>query len=432
MVAPKSGYSMKKTTRRHVLGLLGGAGFLAACEDDSPGKLNAGSGGNGAGTGGRSDGSGGRGSAGDGTGGASGEGGGELGGAGGAGTTDGKLSLEEREKLVLGEYIPGPKTTGLLPGWTPADLDPVYPPAGQNHINITTPQTYENKIFWGEVRINAPAVFRNCMFAGADPVTYTSASGIIRCFGANTPQWEAHDCVIDPALWLDPTVVRPGGAAPTDLATWRFRLAWTTGIYGGACTLRRCEITNVQDGFGLIQAMADENDTDSFSLVEGCWIHRMIYYRGEGWHQPEGTHSDVVQTHVGRNLTLRGNMLGGERDPVGYAADPGYNSGDDAQNACLMLKQERSFDEFDRIENVLIEKNFWQGGVYCINHAFSESRPNMFETTQIRDNYFIRRANSQYVIRHENFVDCYSNNRIVDVHPDGTFTVGELIPYNKG
>ena len=119
-------------------------------------------------------------------------------------------------------------------------------------------------------------------------------------------------------------------------------------------------------------------------------------------------------------------------DEAGYEANPGYNSGDDAKNAILMLKQEVSNDELDRIENVLIEKNFFQGGVYCINHSFSESRPNLFETTQIRDNYFVRRGNGRYVIRHTDFADCYSNNRIIDLTDDRGFVVGEPIGYQNG
>lgn len=416
-----------KTTRRCVLGFLGGAGWLVACDDTSGGAD---------GTGGRGSGSGERGLGGTGSGGVdgnagAGQAGGDAGGAAGHPGAGGKLTLEEREELVLGEYIPGPTTTGLLPGWAPEDLEPVYPPGTQHHINVTDPGPHENKIFWGEVRIQAPAVFRNCMFAGMDPAAYDGATGVIRCFGSGVPQWEAHDCVVDPGLWRDPTVTRPGGAAATDLATWRRGLAWTTGVYGGSCTLVRCEITNVQDGFGLIQGKEDTEDP-SFTKIEGCWIHRMIFYRGEGWHQPEGTHSDVIQTHIGSNLTLRGNMLGGARDEAGYEADPGYNSGDDAKNAALMLKQEVSNDELDRIQDVSIEKNFWQGGVFCINHAFSEGRPNMFESTRIRDNFFVRRANGQYVIRHANFVDCYSNNRVIDLTEDGGFVVGEAIDYHNG
>lgn len=424
-----------KTTRRTMLVLLGGAGWVAACSSSGGGGGGGGATGGAPGSGGGRDddpnGGGGRTGGTAGQGGAGGPDGNGTAGAAGAGTGDENLSEEERDQLVLGEYIPGPNTTGLLPGWTAGDLEPVYPSAGQNHINITTPGPHENKIFWGEVRIQAPAVFRNCMFPGQDPATYSGHSGIIRCFGSGVPQWEAHDCVIDPGLWRDPTVTRPGDAPITDLTTWRLGLSWTTGVYGGSCTLRRCEITNVQDGFGLIQAKADPDDP-SFSLIEGCWIHRILFYRGEGWHQEEGTHSDAVQTHVGSNLTLRGNMLGGVRDEAGYEANPGYNSGDDAKNAILMLKQEVSNDELDRIENVLIEKNFFQGGVYCINHSFSESRPNLFETTQIRDNYFVRRGNGRYVIRHTDFADCYSNNRIIDLTDDRRFVVGEPIGYQNG
>lgn len=347
-----------------------------------------------------------------------------------------------RDNLVLGAYIPSASTAGLLPGWAPADLTPVYPSGAATYISITSPGPYENKIFWGEVRMQSSItpVFKNCAFAGRDPVGYTTLQGLIKCYGTGYYQFTLEDCLIDGGLWLDPTVVRPGGAAPTDLQTWRRQMAYTAGLHGGRATMRRCEIKNVQDSVNWVQTKIDTSDT-SFMLMEGCWVHKNVYYWGEDWTATtDGSHSDSFQTNTGSNLTLRGNMFGGVRDMTGYNTFQGYgsgtpssyNSGDDAWNAGLMLKQEVDNGDLRRIENVLIEKNFYQSGEFCINHAYTSTRPNMFTTTQIKDNYFIRRTDSHYIIRHSNFASCYSNNRVVDLDGNGGFTVAELAPINNG
>ncbi|HZH04317.1 MAG TPA: PA14 domain-containing protein, partial [Myxococcaceae bacterium] len=206
----------------------------------------------------------------------------------------GKLSLAEREALALGSYIPGVNTTGLLPGWTPAMLTAVYPSGTSNYISITHPGPYENMLFWGEIRMQSPTppVFRNCAFAGKDPATYTTLTGVIKNYGTGYYQFEIYDSVIDPGLWRDTSVVRPGNAPITDLAAWRRGLAWSHGLHGGRATMVRVEIKNVQDGIGWVQGKNDAND-NSFTRLEGCWIHQNVYYHGSDWTStPDGTHSD--------------------------------------------------------------------------------------------------------------------------------------------
>jgi hypothetical protein len=147
--------------------------------------------------------------------------------------------------------------------------------------------------------------------------------------------------------------------------------------------------------------------------IEGNWIHGMIFYRGEGHHQPEVTHSDCIQFHTGRNITIRGNRIGGVYDPFGYSQDSSYNSGDDIYNAGIMLQQEVSSEKNDRLENILIEKNIFEGGRsggYNINH--SAKYATNFTTTLIRDNWFILRSPTHYVIRPSAWSYCYSDDRV--------------------
>jgi len=332
-----------------------------------------------------------------------------------------KLNREQREVLIIGDYIPNESNTGLLPGWTPNYLEQVIPSTPTSKYIYLNPGLYENKIFWCEVRIPDNGIsgvtFRNCIFAGADPELigndYMNGSYGLYCATNNITQWEMYDCKFDASAWFDPSLNPPGGARTGNMS---FKLRSTSGVRGGSGTMRRCEITNVQDGFSLIQYSLDESDT-SYLTIEGNWIHKMIFYKGAGHAQPEGTHSDVIQFNIGRNITIRGNRLGGFSDAYGYNQTTGYNSGDDARNSTIMLKQEVSSLPIDKLQHIIIEKNLFEGGIYCINHAAANS--NSFETTQIKNNWFIQRSPANYVICPKAWLDCYSNNKIVTWNVEG-------------
>jgi hypothetical protein len=352
-----------------------------------------------------------------------------------------KLTRAEREALVLGDYIPNETNTGLLPGWTISMLERVLPTSG-NHVSLA-PGLYENKIFWCEVRIaygTAPVIFRNCVFAGPNPDAIGDATGGgqlgrdggqgLRCWGSTIFQWEMYDSKIDPSVWFDASNNPPDGACSGNMS---YKLRHIIGIAGGSGTVRRCEITNVGDGIGIIQTA--ENDADvSFYTIEGNWIHKMIFYKGAGHHQPEGTHADGIQFHTGRNITIRGNRIGGAYSPDGYAQDPSYNLGDDIYNAGIMLQQEVSSDNNHRLENILIEKNLFEGGRpggYNINHSYKFTTNHA--TTRIRDNKFILRSPTHYVIRPSAWANRYINNKFATWNVEGvSITVGNEINYNNG
>lgn len=355
---------------------------------------------------------------------------------------DPRLSWAEREVLTLGAYIPGWKTTGLLSGWNLEDLTPITPNGSSYYITTNPGQVYENCIFWGEVRPNKVqgVTFKNCAFAGPSPAHGLTTYNSIRCYDQDTKQWWLEDCVIDPFLWSRGDLNPPGGAY--ELSDLPGLLRASIAIRGGRGTVRRVDIRNAQDGFHWIQSKANPSDP-AFLTVEGSWIHAMNYYRGP-LHpsQPEGTHSDGFQSHYGSNLILRGNMIGGAHSPFGYNQTPAYNSGDDCYNAGIMLKQETWNvsgvpDRANReIQNVLIEKNFFNGGrdgSFGINHFYNSNYPNEFTTTQIKDNFFIQRTDTDYVVRPTRFSSLYSNNKVITLNPGGeTWNVVGDVNYKTG
>ncbi len=106
------------------------------------------------------------------------------------------------------------------------------------------------------------------------------------------------------------------------------------------------------------------------------------------------THNDVFQTNNGKNITLRWNMLGGDRLQAGYDLWPGgSNQGDDAYSSIFQLQQEVSDAVADRVENLLIEENWIWGGGMGVNCSFKSAYPsNTGSTWTIRNNRFYTRG----------------------------------------
>lgn len=357
----------------------------------------------------------------------------------------------DRAALVLGTYIPVEGVTaGLLPGWTPSMLTPVFPTSSAGTIKISTPGPHRNMLFWGQVLMQSttPPVFENCAFAGRDPRDLTSTSSTVKAYGSGFYQWQAEDCLFDPGLWRDPALFGAGrgdGKTPMlDFMQWSELVArFVNTVHGGRCTIQRSILQNGSDILHSTQSMLSADDP-AFTLVEGSIVRRAAYYNAadavsKGL-RTDGNHADLLQFNAGRRFTFRGNLFGGVRDTTGYdiynaTTNPtgvSYNSGDDAFTSGVMLKQQVSTDDLRRLRDILFEKNFFQGGQYCINHPQSSTLPNDFENTIIRDNYFVRRDDGRYVIRNSAFSSCYSNNRVIDLDGSGGFTVAEPITIANG
>ncbi len=185
---------------------------------------------------------------------------------------------------------------------------------------------------------------------------------------------------------------------------------WCSAMRGGNYTIRRTEISMVPDGLCFTSPLGNVK-------AEANWIHNGLYkewnsttrnmpYAGSYY-----THTDGIQFHRGRNYVIRGNRIGGTRVPgrhhTGMAS--AISSGDDMYNSCLMIKQEVDSSWANKIENVLIERNWLTGGQASINLA--SGRGNNFASTIIRGNRFrISTWGKQYYILRSPGLGQFSHN----------------------
>lgn len=296
----------------------------------------------------------------------------------------GPIVLGGRDGLVAGVHKPTPSTVGVPAGTTLTEQ-------GTGIAMNLTPGTYTDRVFLGRVNIpagSAAYTFRNCIFAGNDPNGSDSGGSVITATASGTkPPVTLIDCTIDPSYWMT--------------AKGRTKI-WPelNGIIGGNVNVQRCEIKNVCD------AVAIHGQGYGFT-IELSWLHKGTYATGSAntGHSDQRVHSDAIQFHTGKNIVIRGNVIGGMRDMVGYQTSPFadcFNSGDDFENSGLMIKQEVSGNETDRIDNVLIDRNWIYGGQCGINFAYNPARPNTFASTTITGNVFGVRGTGWGAIRQMN------------------------------
>lgn len=253
-------------------------------------------------------------------------------------------------------------------------------------INLS-PGAYSGRRFFGRASIPSGGgtyVIRDSILCGPDPDGLESAC--INVSSSFTGTLIVEDSLFDPMPWIT-------DKGKTSLSPW------VNGINGAGFTVRRCEITNVVDGLSIIG-----NAGHSPTVIELNWIHKGYFAHDFEGQSDERTHTDAIQFHRGKNITVRGNLIGGDRDMTGYQATwpDGSNTGDDFENAGIMLKQESSNSDADRLENILIEANWFAGGMSGINFSYDPARPNTFASTIIRNNKFADREPGWGVTRRAN------------------------------
>lgn len=309
-------------------------------------------------------------------------------------------SVPNRDELVGGTYVPSASTTGPI-----GALTDMYASAGATltatkglgagYVALSA-GTYEGLRIWAQVRASGPITLRNCEIVGQDPNTFTGLTGLVRNFAAGVPHITFEDCRITQLPW---TYDHPG--RPLTAGTVRTVEPRSFGIHGGNFTLRRSEITGVQDGVNYVQNGWVVGSTVSNCLVEQSWIHGLPYqndWTGPNSPSNKQTHNDCFQTNCGKNIVIRYNMLGGWREQSGYDPWPGgTNTGDDAFSSILQLQQETSGGGVqnsieDRIENVDIRGNWIDGGQYGINMYWRSGWSGQdFSSWSVVDNKFIER-----------------------------------------
>jgi hypothetical protein len=169
--------------------------------------------------------------------------------------------------------------------------------------------------------------------------------------------------------------------------------------------------------------------------IEGCWIHNSYV---DGWAAGDPTepslgnnrtHNDCIQFHQGSNYTVRGNYLGGLRkyyvnDPNSTADEAIADSADDFDNTCIMMQQEVSSDPTIALKNILIEKNWFQGGSASFNIGFKNSNA-LNNNVVIRNNRFVPRISpggGYYIYQAGGTSPTLSNNVMDDTGLPATIT----------
>lgn len=142
--------------------------------------------------------------------------------------------------------------------------------------------TIEDKDIYGKVTVRAANVtLRNCRIRGN--ATQASNSGLVDATHASVSNLLIEDCTL---------------AASTPSVWW-------TGIIGHNYTARRCNISQVVDGFGVYNTSSPS--AQSGVLIELNYVHDLSCISPDPNHSDGKTHNDVVQIQGGGYVVIRNN-----------------------------------------------------------------------------------------------------------------------------
>lgn len=306
-----------------------------------------------------------------------------------------------RDALVYGSYDPAsdPAAYVGVPAGTTLTR---FPASGDGDFTVTANgQVIQDREIFGTVRLLAfkGVTIRRCRIWG------TLATGTDTAFiTGNSPGKSL------------------GGALIQDCELTGRGSPWCSAMRDGDYTIERCHISNVSDGLCFTSPTGKVT-------AQGNWIHNGAFMEWDSTtpNMPFAggfyTHVDGVQFHLGKDYTIRGNHIGGQRtnDPAtglayqhhtGHAAD--INAGDDMYNSSFMIKQEVDATLPNKIERVLIEKNWLHGGTATVNHPSGNG--NDFSSLTFRDNHFVRNVggNQLYILKSPSLLATYTNNTFTD------------------
>lgn len=340
-----------------------------------------------------------------------------------------KLSRAERDQLTYGDYKPSAATVGPVPE---ATLTLVGTPSTSTDVIATANnQVIQNLEIWGRIDLKSYSgvTIRDCIIHG--PLARKESSHII---GTSNDLRGA--TIIDSALvGRSVTVPASYNDVPNpDAGKVNQANEWVAGVSGANFTLLRTEIRNVVDGLSLNSAIGNVS-------AKGNWIHegwmnewtaeqggKDHYYPRQG---SDYTYADAIQFHRGRNYTIVGNVLGGVRVPGNHHASPSekdlINSGDDMFNAALMIKQEVDDTPANKLEIVLIDRNWILGGRATVNMSYSKR--NNLSTVELTNNRFVKSTWGQqyYIMRSKD-----SDGQPIGVVTGNVFEDGTAVPISNG
>jgi hypothetical protein len=304
-----------------------------------------------------------------------------------------------RADLVYGSYDPAVDPANRV-GVLASPARTRFPASGEGDFTASSNgQVIENLDVYGGIRLlsYSNVIVRNCAVYGT--LATGTDTAMITFAGDNGRGLLIEDCRLE------------GRGNP-----------WVSAMRGGGYTMVRTEVTNCTDGLALTSQVGNVT-------AEGCWFHNGLFmewdattpdmpYAGSYY-----THVDGVQFHRGKNYVFRGNHIGGTRtnnpaDGKAYGHHTGnaanINAGDDLYNSCFMIKQEVDASQANKIENVLIEKNWLEGGTATVNHPSGNG--NDFATLTFQDNKFIRNVGGDqiYILLSPSLLAGYTNNTFTD------------------
>jgi hypothetical protein len=319
---------------------------------------------------------------------------------------------------AYGTYQPGATTTGPNAGVTLVSVGGTPPTFDSSGVctNVGTSSDYtatsngqviSGLEVWGRINLGSftGVTIRDCIIHGTLVRGVDTAHIIAN--GDNLGGATIIDSKIAGRPVIVPATYTPaGGSTSETLPNPGFVNSaneWCGGIRGGNYTIQRCEITNVSDGL----------NNPYNCLIEGNWIHGAWFNE---WDVPNATtsgssqanshfypystgtthytHADGIQFSLKKDVTIRGNFIGGLHVVGAHNAFPSQapqiRTGDDFYNSCILMKQESTSSQPNYLDNILVENNWFYGAVCAINWPSDAYTGRTYPTVVFRNNRFLR------------------------------------------
>ena len=152
-------------------------------------------------------------------------------------------------------------------------------------IVVTTPGTVIEQLdLFGSVYVRAPDVtIRGCRIRGSKGVSWNT--GLVDCNHRDVRNALVEDCTLRPDY---PSV-------------------WLSGVLGKEYTARRCDVSNVVDGFGAYN-VTDPSAPTNVTIVNN-YIHDLSYFSVDPNHANGPTHNDGIQVQGGSHIRIVANTI---------------------------------------------------------------------------------------------------------------------------
>ncbi len=186
----------------------------------------------------------------------------------------------------LGTYKPLAATSGVDPAQPLVRLD------GDQIITVAN-TVIENRDVYGMIQIQAANVtIRNCILRGpVNPPTGSTIVAVVRCEHPGVSNALIEDCTLIPQT--------PDGHID--------------GVRGHHYTVRRCDISRICDGFGVMNSSNWAGDHNVH--IEANYVHDHAYLPDSNQSDAH-THNDGAQLFGGSNIWLVGNYFKSMTDPT--------------------------------------------------------------------------------------------------------------------